>query len=226
MSNVWKTLLEIENLLELTFNQSGQEIQEPSMSRFNQPNWINKVWSGPTYRRAHIDVVDARNTKGLWMMHCCIFPHITNPGPIFGFDVIAGRNKITGCFHDFSPTIDTEHPMILGFRDIVNSFSWKKERQLPEWAKTIFSPYMIAAGNVNDSVELDQILEICYITTDYYVKNIGMYNNSCENSAAKQNIYCQNQKQNPHTPKVMISLGLNNEDVKTFIQECLFPEIS
>lgn len=226
MSSVWKTLLEIENLLELKFNQSGQEIQEPSMSRFNQPNWINKVWSGPTYRRAHIDVVDARNTKGLWMMHCCIFPHITNPGPIFGFDVIAGRNKITGCFHDFSPTLDNEHPMILWFRDIVHTFSWKKERQLPQWAKPIFSPYMIAAGNVNDSVELDQILEICYITTDYYIKNIGMYNNSCKNSAAKQNIYCQHQKQNPHTPKVMTSLGLNNDDVNNFIQECLFPEIT
>jgi hypothetical protein len=30
---------------------------------------------------------------------------------------------------------------------------------------------------------------------------------------------------NPHTPRVMASLGLNEEDVRVFIQECLFPEI-
>jgi hypothetical protein len=41
-----------------------------------------------------------------------------------------------------------------------------------------------------------------------------------------QNYYCDNQKQNPHTPRVMVSLGLSEEDVKVFIQECLFPEIS
>lgn len=49
------------------------------MDRFNQPGWVNRVWTSDAYRRAHVDVVDARETKGLWMMHCCIFPHIHNP---------------------------------------------------------------------------------------------------------------------------------------------------
>ena len=40
-----------------------------------------------------------------------------------------------------------------------------------------------------------------------------------------QNYYCENQKKNPHTPKVMVSLGLSEEDVQMFIQQCLFPEI-
>jgi hypothetical protein len=40
-----------------------------------------------------------------------------------------------------------------------------------------------------------------------------------------QNYYAYNQKQNPHTPRVMTSLGLDEEDVNTFIQNCLFPEI-
>jgi hypothetical protein len=43
---------------------------------------------------------------------------------------------------------------------------------------------------------------------------------------AAQNFYAQNQKQNPHTPKVMVSLGLSEEDVTAFVQECLFPEIA
>ncbi len=92
MSAVWSKLIEIQNLLTKKFNESGIESFEPGMERFNQPGWVNRVWTSSNYRRAHIDVVDARSTKGLWMMHCCVFPHIHNPAPIFGFDVIAGKN--------------------------------------------------------------------------------------------------------------------------------------
>lgn len=225
MSSVWKTLIEIENLLETQFNKSGREIQEPNMQKFNRPGWVNRVWTGPDYRRAHIDVVDARDSKSLWMMHCCIFPHLDNSGPIFGFDVVAGRNKITGCFHDYSPTETVDHSMITWFSSIVKDFSWKKERILPQWAKNIFSPYMIAAGNITEKEELDQILELCYITTDYYIKNIGLHNGTTENTLEQQNYYCQNQKLNPHTPRVMASLGLDKEEISVFIEECLFPDV-
>jgi hypothetical protein len=54
---------------------------------------------------------------------------------------------------------------------------------------------------------------------------MGESNNSAVNTKYHQNYYAQNQKQNPHTPKVMVSLGLSEEDVQIFIQDCLFPEI-
>jgi hypothetical protein len=92
-SKVWDTLIEIQHLLESSFNETGTEVFEAGMDRFNQPGWVNRVWTSDAYRRAHVDVVDARESKGLWMMHCCIFPHTHNPAPIFGFDVIAGKNK-------------------------------------------------------------------------------------------------------------------------------------
>ena len=111
MSQVWNTLLEVQKLLEDSFTRTGTEIQEPGMDRFNQPGWVNRVWTSDSYRRAHVDVVDARETRKLWMMHCCIFPHTHNSAPIFGFDVIAGPNKITGCFVDFSPTLEPDHHM-------------------------------------------------------------------------------------------------------------------
>ena len=44
-----------------------------------------------------------------------IFPTLDNPAPIYGFDVIAGKNKMTGAFHDFSPSADPDHPMIQGY---------------------------------------------------------------------------------------------------------------
>ena len=225
MSNVWDTLINIQGLLEKKFNETGTEIFEAGMDRFNQPGWVNRVWSSDSYRRAHIDVVDARETKGLWMMHCCVFPHTHNPAPIFGFDVIAGKNKITGCFIDYSPTGDAEHPMLWYFADEVSQYEWNKPRKLPEWAERIFSRHMIAAGNVSDETELAQIVNLAQILVNHYTECVGETNNTTENTTEQQNYYAQNQKQNPHTPKVMVSLGLSEDDVRHFIQECLFPEI-
>jgi phycocyanobilin:ferredoxin oxidoreductase len=225
MSKVWDTLIGVQAILEQAFSQTGVEVYEKGMDRFNQPGWVNRVWTSGAYRRAHIDVVDARESKGLWMMHCCIFPHTHNPGPILGFDVIAGKNKITGCFIDYSPTTDKEHPMLDFFAREVGKYDWIKKRDLPEWAQRIFSPHMVAAGNVSQDSELEQITELARILADHYISTISETNNKIADNTFEQNFYAQNQKQNPHTPRVMTSLGLDEEDVKVFIQECLFPEI-
>ena len=225
MSQVWDTLVEIQHLLEDNFSRTGQEVTESEMERFNQPGWVNRVWTSDRYRRAHVDVVDARETKGLWMMHCCIFPHLNNPAPIYGFDVVAGKNKITGCFHDYSSAGDSEHPMMDWFADEAQKLSWNKTRKLPDWAERIFSPSMIAAGNVNDEEELEQIFAMARTTLDHYLSTVAETNNTAVDTTEAQNYYCENQKQNPHTPRVMVSLGLSEEDVRVFIQECLFPEI-
>jgi len=224
-SKVWDTLINIQKLFESKFYATGSIIQEPGMDRFNQPGWVNKVWFSSQYRRAHIDVVDARETKGLWMMHCCVFPHTHNPAPIFGFDVIAGKNKITGCFIDYSPAGDSEHPMLEWFADESNKLDWNKKRKLPDWAERIFSSSMIAAGNVSDETELAQIESLAQTAINHYLETVGETNRTTDNTAHEQNYYAQNQKMNPHTPKVMTSLGLNEEDVRVFIQDCLFPEI-
>ena len=225
MSIVWDTLVEVQSYFEMAFNEKGWLIHEPGMERFNQPGWVNMVWESDTYRRAHIDVVDARETKGLWMMHCCVFPHTDNPAPIFGFDVVAGKNKITGCFHDFSPAGDPNHPLIEWFGHEVSRYEWNKKRELPDWAKRIFTEHMIAAGNVQEEHELVQILGMARKTLDHYLENVGKTRGKATNTKDQQNFYAQNQKMNPHTPKVMTSLGLNEEDVRIFVQECLFPEI-
>jgi phycocyanobilin:ferredoxin oxidoreductase len=225
MSKVWDTLIEIEKFFESQFYATGSIVFEPGMDRFNQPGWVNKVWKSSIYRRAHIDVVDARETKGLWMMHCCVFPYTHNPAPIFGFDVIAGRNKITGCFMDYSPTGDNLHPMMSWWAVETSHYNWNKERKLPDWAQRIFSSSMVAAGNVQDDEELEKIFTIARKGVKHYLDTVGETNNSPVNTKTAQNFYAQNQKQNPHTPKVMTSLGLSETDVKVFIQDCLFPEI-
>jgi phycocyanobilin:ferredoxin oxidoreductase len=230
MSMIWKKLIECQDKIIETFDYHADEIEEPGLANFNQPDngWINRVWSNEFIRRAHIDVVDARESKGLWMMHVCIFPQLHNDAPIYGFDVIAGKNKMTGAFHDFSRSSDPKHPMIQGYYDSVDHFVPKKQRELPEWATNIFTEKMLAAGNVNDEAECTEIIRIALENLKTYMWEVKDYNHTADQTevAKAQDYYCHNQQQNPHTPAVMKSLGLPEEDVEVFCRDMLFPKLA
>jgi hypothetical protein len=185
-------------------------------------SWPNFVYTSPKFRRAHLDIVDARETKKLYMMHLCIFPHIYDPSPIYGFDLIAGPSKVTGAFHDFSPCTE-QHPLLDWFETRVKPYEWSRKRQLPDWAQEIFSSNMVAAGNIQSEQELSAILNLALESLDYYLENVGSFSDVDYTEA--QNKYCRNQKRNPHTPKVMASLGLDPQEVSVFVDKCLFPEI-
>ena len=230
MSFIWDTLIDCQEQIIAEFNRRGKEIHEEGMSQFNQPEngWINRVWKTKDCRRCHIDVVDARDSKGLWMMHVCIFPNLDNNGPIYGFDVIAGKNKITGAFHDFSRSSGGEdHPLIDWYKNAVAEFIPSKRRQLPEWAQNIFTSSMIAAGNVQTDEEAQAIVDLAVGNLKVYFDSIGEYNNTVDPNVTveAQNYYCHNQQQNPHTPRVMKSLGLAEADVELFCTDALFPKI-
>ena len=230
MSTIWNHLINCKDEIINIFDEQAKEIKEPGLDSFNQPDngWINRVWANDSVRRAHIDVVDARDTKGLWMMHVCIFPTLDNPAPIYGFDVIAGKNKMTGAFHDFSPSADLDHPMIQGYYDSVEHFVPEKQRELPQWAKNIFTGKMLAAGNVKSDEEATEIIRIALDNLRTYFAEVGETKGegNPEIVAACQDYYCHNQQQNPHTPAVMKSLGLPEEDVDVFCRDMLFPKIA
>lgn len=229
MSGVWDKLIKCKDEIIHTFDQYATEIQEEGLDYFNRPDsgWINRVWSNGSIRRAHIDVVDARDSKGLWMMHVCVFPQLHNDAPIYGFDVIAGKNKMTGAFHDFSPSATIDHPMIQGYYESVEDFIPNKQRELPEWARNIFTDKMLAAGNVNTEEEADTIINIALNNLKAYLQEVKEFDGFGDSTlvAASQNYYCHNQQQNPHTPKVMKSLGLPEEDVDKFCTDMLFPKL-
>jgi phycocyanobilin:ferredoxin oxidoreductase len=228
-SVIWDRLIECKDEIIHIFDQYATEIQEEGLDAFNQPDngWINRVWSNNSVRRAHIDVVDARNTKGLWMMHVCCFPALNNDSPIYGFDVIAGKNKMTGAFHDFSPSATIDHPMIDGYKESVEDFIPKKQRELPEWARNIFTDKMLAAGNVNSEEEAVAIINIALNNLRAWFQEVPQFDGFGDTTlvTASQNYYCHNQQQNPHTPNVMKSLGLNEDDVDKFCSDLLFPKL-
>ena len=228
MSIIWNKLIECHHDIIKIFDERATEYDEPGLAHFNSDTWVNRVWRNDHVRRAHIDVVDARESKGLWMMHVCVFPVTNNDGPRYGVDVIAGKNKMTGAFHDFSPSSDHDNPMIDGYKESVADFIPKKQRQLPEWATNIFTDKMLAAGNVSTEEEATAIIELALGNLRAYFDEIGEFT-GCGNSEmviGAQNYYCHNQQQNPHTPRTMKSLGLDEADVDKFCTDMLFPKIN
>jgi len=230
MSKVWDSLIKLKDEYIDLFESVGEEYEEDGLGRFNHSDgsWVNRVWRSPDFRRAHVDVVDAREERGLWMMHVCIFPHLDSNAPIYGFDVIAGKNKMTGAFHDFSPTTESNHPMIEHFAKRVSKLQWKRERKLPDWANAIFTESMMAAGNVNSEEEIEQVRNIALENAQYFLSEVGKYgvNQHIQLGKDAQNRYAYYQKQNPHTPRVMKTLGLDPDDVDTFVEKCLFPDLT
>jgi hypothetical protein len=219
---MWDPLINLQKQLEEMFDASLERYQEEHLDRFNQPGWVNITWRSERFRRVHIDVVDARESKKLWMMHVCIFPNLKSGAPIYGFDVISGPTKVTGAFHDFSP-VNLNDPALKYFSDVASKYTWSKPRELPDWARAIFSSNMIAAGNIQTEKEIGEVVSLVLDNTNWYLNTMKVTDDMPSSYA--HNRYAHFQKQNPHTPRTMKALGLNEEDVDYFVSKCLFPEV-
>lgn len=220
-SIVWNKIEQLAQNIELYFQKTGTKIKEKE----SDYNWYNSIYTSNRYRRAHIEIVDHRESHKIFILHCTIFPHFNDPSPIWGFDAVCGPNKITGAFHDFSSAGDPGHFMMNWFAEETKDYGWRKPRELPMWAKQIFSPNMIAAGNVQEGQELEDLCSIALKSLEYYLKNVGITQESGADFHMAQNRYCYYQKQNPHVINSMVAMGIPEATMKTFVSEVLFPEV-
>jgi hypothetical protein len=223
MTAVWDKIEQLAKHFESKFNATGETIEGTLDKEYD---WHNQLWSSNRYRRAHVEVVDKRDSHGIYILHTTIFPHFNDPSPIFGFDAVCGKNKITGAFHDFSHAGDPNSFMYLWFKAQVHDLEWNKPRELPEWARMIFSPAMVAAGNLQDQAEVDQLCDTAKTTLDFYLNNVGLDQQSGADYHMAQNRYCHWQKQNPHVIRSMVSMGVPEPVMKRFVDTVLFPEVA
>jgi hypothetical protein len=207
----------IEHALSLTDDKA-------LLNNEHQYNWHNKFYHCDRYRRAHVEIVDNRASHKLYILHCTIFPHYNDSSPIWGFDIVCGQSKITGAFLDFSNAGNPDHSMMKWFSEQTKDITWNKPRNLPEWAKQIFSPAMVAAGNINTEEEFDALETLALHSLHYYLANVGYTQESGMDYHMAQNRYCYYQKQNPHVINSMVSMGVPEDTMKQFVSKLLFPE--
>ena len=217
----WDKIEALAKHFEDRFNSTGDAIEG---NLAHQYNWHNSLWNSNKYRRAHVEIVDNRDTHGIYILHATIFAHTDDASPIWGFDAVCGKNKITGAFHDFS-LVTPDHYMCQWFREQVKNITWNKQRELPEWARNIFSPAMVAAGNISEQHELDNITELGIKTLEYYLANVGDRIIG-QNFKEQQNYYCKNKKLNPHVYRSMIAMGVEEAVIRHFVEQVLFPELA
>tara|TARA_R110000868_G_scaffold30953_3_gene113875 strand:+ start:18187 stop:18867 length:681 start_codon:yes stop_codon:yes gene_type:complete len=195
----------------------------------DHPSHTNKFYRSDKVDLAHISVIDMREEKKMWMMHVACYAKPNYPMPIFGFDVIVGKNKVTGCFHDMSPTVKhlLDSTAESEFKKTVGPFVPKRERELPQWAKEIFSDNMVVAGATNEPREIENLCHMgrenmfswfseIEVREPVYMPNIVQTYNAALTK------YCDNQLKNTNSKNVMISLGLE-EDYVTRFKRIQFP---
>lgn len=222
MTAVWDKISNLAKYIEEKFTQTGNLVP----AHTSEYNWYNAIYSSSSYRRAHIEIVDNREAHKIYILHCTIFPHYNDPSPIWGFDAVCGPNKITGAFHDFSAAGQKDHTMMLWFQQQAKQYTWNKPRDLPYWAQQIFSPGMIAAGNVQEGAELDDLCNFAKNSLEYYLENVGNTQESLSDFHMAQNKYCYWQKQNPHVINSMVAMGVEEPVIRRFVNEILFPEVA
>lgn len=221
MTKIWESSIKCAQQIERLFRDTG-DLEEITLDE--RLGLTDLVFSSLRYRRAHISIVDAREKKKIWMLHVTVFPHFNDSSPIYGFDIVAGPEKVSGAFHDFSSGGDTDHEMMRWFANYVAGIEWNKRRELPEWAKQIFSNHILAIGAVGQS-ELEEFIHIGLKSLEYYLENVGHSQQDIADYLMKQNNYCHYQKQNPHTPRVLVNLGFTEQEAQDLVRTKLFPEV-
>ncbi len=219
---IWNDLIILSNKIDSLFNDHFERY--PITEDINFNGWKDQYWKSDLIRKCHLKTIDNRDTQKLWLMHINIFPRVDLDIPILGFDIVAGPNKITGSFFDFSP-VDTHHEYSKHFKLITNDLTWNKPRELPEWASKIFSKNMIAAGNIKTKEEIDQLSNVCFNLIKYYVENLNNINNRVGDYKDKHNFYCKQQKLNPHLHRSILAMGISEEDKDRYVNRVLFEEI-
>jgi hypothetical protein len=207
--NYSKYLTELANKFEDTI-RSTPDCYDLDTEDFG---WYNARYSSELFRMAH---VERYSDEKIEVLHVTTFPYQNCTEPIFGFDVIATKNKPVGGYMDLSPGITSYN-----FVDI----DFLNRKPLPEWA-TVFSDNFLLISPSSD----DELTTFCEWAVDKYKWYIEILTNSIKNDilyteiVTRQNNYCEVQSKNPRTFSVL-KAKLGEERAKYFMEEILFPKI-
>jgi len=215
----------------------GRLSQEPGSRRWPAPDflalaeragaltrparWWNVLIELPMLRRAHVEYFAI--AEQIAVLHVCAFPRLHLSAPIFGFDVIAGAQKVTGAFLDLSPldTASAERAAAWGRAHGPKRAAFSQTRTLPDWAEAIFSEHALAV-RPNSPQELEAALDLGAETLRWFLGQDWPLAADPLAMAEAQDRYCLGQRANLHTFRMLA--GLVGEALATrFIVEQLFP---
>jgi phycocyanobilin:ferredoxin oxidoreductase len=176
--------------------------------------WKNQLWSSSRYRRAHVEEF---STPAIKVLHVTVFPHLSDPAPIFGFDVVTGAKKPAGCYFDLSPSLHSWK-----WRHILDPMNLElpKKKTIPEWG-TCFSDEFIAVAPQDEKQLEDLLLSGLYLLR-VYLQRLHIMRENKKEVARCQQFYCEQQRSNQKTRQILERM-IGAERTEKFMSEVLFP---
>jgi len=235
---VGKTMNKIESPLFDRLRNLSEEICnvfDSSMERYENPKhtadlngWEDHFWSNDVIRKCHLKTIEPVGKNKLWLMHINVFPEFDVDLPIFGLDIVANPKKISGCFCDYSPLHDRGHVFLDKFKYETEELTWTRAREMPDWAKEIFSENIVGAGSIREGLETDQLCQMALNLVTFYCSEMGNpvhQKLDCLNTKEAQNKYCRNQKMNKMLHSSILAMGVPEERKNQYVENVLFEEV-
>ncbi len=184
--------------------------------------WRNTVVRLPAWRRLHVEFFAIPGEIGV--VHLCGFPDPAHALPILGFDIIAGRERATGCFLDLSPTVAAATRATDAWaRDLAPlRGTLGQARPLPDWAAAIFSPHAVAV-RPRSAAEVAAGLALGEATLARMLHAPPPPATDAGPMRDAQARYVAAQRRNERTRR-MLAGCVGETLADRFIAECLFPE--
>ncbi len=188
--------------------------------------WQNTLLASASFRRAHVERFEIPDRFAV--LHVCVLPHLTEPTPIFGFDMVAGRLQATGIFLDFSPVTDRSPVLALGdiLRPDVRA-RFTDPRPKPTWGK-VFSDDFFAI-RPSSATEIMAAVAIARDALVTFIARLAAQkpDHACGRQPVSQVVegqaaYATAQRQNPHTLR-MLARHIGMAAARNFIDDVLFP---
>ena len=205
------------------------------MTRYDNPKhiadlngWEDHFWQSQYIRKAHLKTIEPVGNNKLWLMHINVFPRCDINLTIFGLDIVANPNKISGCFCDYSPITEGSHPYLDKFKLETQGLSWTRAREMPDWAQEIFSENIVGAGSIREGEETDQLCQMALNLATFYCMEMGnpVYRRGLDlDTKEAQNKYCRNQKMNRMLHSSILAMGISEERKNQYVENVLFEEI-
>lgn len=184
----------------------------------------NRCYQTPQFRKLHLEL--ARVGTQLDILHCVMFPRSTYPLPMFGADLVAGPRGISAAIVDLSPMTTDRALSETYAKRLANlpDLKFAEPRELPTWGD-IFSPFCLFVRPVNAQEEkafVDRVIAMLTLHCEAAIVAQPVTTPEAEAEiVARQRYYCQKQKQNDKTRRVL-QKAFGEEWTDRYINQVLF----
>lgn len=183
----------------------------------------NFCYQSHQFSKIHLELV--RYEQKLDILHCVMFPRLEYSLPIFGCDLVIGKNKISAAVADLSPT-NLEVKLSKQYQQKLSqlkSHDFLVTRDLPDWGD-IFSEYCIFIQPLNLKEEnnfLEQVENILQIHCEQSANSKIISDHEKYLNLQGQEYYCSRQKQNDKTRRIL-EYFFGEEWADNYISQVLF----